>query len=55
MNLIYFSRAKKASARNFEIIDPNDPNIIYLLHGKVKFVLNISGKKICLMQTIDIQ
>lgn len=29
-----FSRARRASARNFEIIDPEDHNTIYLLHGK---------------------
>jgi hypothetical protein len=36
-NYIYIytiRRAKKASARNFEVIDPYDHNIIYLLHGK---------------------
>ncbi|CAD8206862.1 unnamed protein product [Paramecium pentaurelia] len=32
--LNFFGRAKRASARNFEIIDPQDQNIIYLLHGK---------------------
>ncbi|KAM3144491.1 hypothetical protein pb186bvf_003360 [Paramecium bursaria] len=32
--LNFFGRAKRASARNFEMVDPQDSNIIYLLHGK---------------------
>jgi len=35
INFLFVSRAKRASARNFEIIDTIDENIIYLLHGKV--------------------
>ena len=34
-SLSFLSRATKASSRNFHVVNPEDPDSILLMHGKV--------------------
>jgi len=34
--LNFYGRVKEASARNFILLDPEDPDSVILMHGKVK-------------------